>query len=108
MRLILNILIFLTLVAVLVGVLAMQSTNRIKEDQITTARAEVRRFQRQVTLQAAGDDDLYGDIFVVTNKSMEVYRRWLALTKPAPGPGGLRRPLWFARSVRPSDETYRL
>ncbi|MCH7945282.1 MAG: molybdopterin-dependent oxidoreductase [Armatimonadetes bacterium] len=62
----------------------------------------------KVTLQAAQEDDLYGDIFVDTNKSMEVYRRWLALTKPAPGPGGLRRPLWFARSVRPAEETFRL
>ena len=53
MRVILNILVFLTLVAVLVGVVAIQSTNRIKEDQITSAREEVRRFQRQITLQAA-------------------------------------------------------
>ena len=39
-------------------------------------------------------------------KSMEVYREWLAKTRPAPGPGGLRRPLHFARAVRPADEAY--
>ena len=25
---------------------------------------------------------------------------------PAPGPDGLRRPLWLARSVRPAPEAY--
>jgi anaerobic selenocysteine-containing dehydrogenase len=45
---------------------------------------------------------------VDTSRSMEIYREWLKLTRPAPGPGGLRRPLWLARAVRPSDEAYRL
>ena len=31
---------------------------------------------------------------------------WLAKTRPAPGPGGLRRPLHFARAVRPADDAY--
>ena len=30
--------------------------------------------------------DRYGDVVVDTAKSMEVYREWLALTRPAPGP----------------------
>ena len=50
--------------------------------------------------------DRYGDVEVDTTKSMEVYREWLALTRPAPGPGGLRRPLHFARAVRPADDAY--
>ena len=28
------------------------------------------------------------------------------MTRPAPGPNGLRRPLWFKRPVRPSEEMY--
>ena len=37
----------------------------------------------------AGPDDRYGDVVVDTDKSFEVYREWLALARPAPGP---RRP----------------
>ena len=56
--------------------------------------------------ERAEPDDHYGDIFVDTAKSHEVYREWLKLTRPAPGPDGLRRPLWLrplrlqARRVR--------
>jgi len=42
-----------------------------------------------------------------TAKSMEVHREWLALAPPRRGPGGLRRPEWFARAVRPSAKAYR-
>ena len=45
---------------------------------------------------------------VDTEKSFEVYREWLAQTRPAPGPGGLRRPLWLNRPLRPAEETYYL
>ncbi|MCB0166236.1 MAG: hypothetical protein KDI79_18545, partial [Anaerolineae bacterium] len=45
--------------------------------------------------------DRNGDIRVDTNKSMAVYRQWLAMTKPAPGPNGLRRPLWLKRPLKP-------
>ncbi len=63
-------------------------------------------WHQRVTVDAAGPEDRYGDVVVDTNKSMEVYREWLALTRPAPGPGGLRRPLWFARALRPAPEAY--
>ncbi|MCP3905655.1 MAG: molybdopterin-dependent oxidoreductase [Planctomycetes bacterium] len=63
-------------------------------------------WHQRVTVTRAGPDDLYGDVVVDPAKSMEVYREWMKLTRPAPGPGGLRRPLWFARAVRPADETY--
>jgi len=63
-------------------------------------------WHQRVTATPAADDDQYGDVVVDTNKSMAVYREWLALTKPAPGPDGLRRPLWFARIARPTPETF--
>lgn len=63
-------------------------------------------WHQKVKLEKARPGDKYGDIFVDTNKSFEVYKEWLAMTRPAPGPGGLRRPLWFARALRPADETY--
>ncbi|MBT8484713.1 MAG: molybdopterin-dependent oxidoreductase [Phycisphaerales bacterium] len=59
-----------------------------------------------VTVTPARPGDRYADIEVDTTKSMEIYRQWLALTRPAPGPGGLRRPRWFARAMKPAAETY--
>jgi hypothetical protein len=61
-----------------------------------------------VRVERARPDDQYADVEVDTTKSMEIYREWLALTRPAPGPGGLRRPLHFARAVRPAAEAYRI
>lgn len=63
-------------------------------------------WHQRVTLARAGEDDRYGDVFVDTNKSMEAYRDWLTLTRPAPGPDNLRRPLWFSRAVKPATEAY--
>jgi anaerobic selenocysteine-containing dehydrogenase len=65
-------------------------------------------WHQRVRVERAQQDDHYGDTFVDTSKSMEVFREWLAKTRPAPGPGGLRRPLHFARAVRPAPETYRM
>lgn len=59
-----------------------------------------------VRVERAGPDDRYGDILVDTNLSFAVYQRWKALARPAPGPGGLRRPLWIPRAVRPDDSAY--
>lgn len=65
-------------------------------------------WHQKVTVTRAQPGDRYADVFVDLNKSMEAYREWLALTRPAPphGPGNLRRPLWFARAVRPAEEAY--
>ena len=54
-------------------------------------------WHQMVRVERAGADDRYGDIFVDTNLSFAVYQRWKALARPAPGPGGLRRPLWIPR-----------
>ena len=65
-------------------------------------------WHQKVRIERPGPHDRYGDIFADTNKSHEVYQRWLAMTRPAPGPGGLRRPLWFARVYRPANEAFYL
>ena len=52
--------------------------------------------------------DRYGDVFVDTARSHEVYKRWLAKCRPAPGPDGLRRPLWLNRPLRPTLEAFYL
>jgi len=63
-------------------------------------------WHQMVRVERAGADDRYGDIFVDTNLSFAVYQRWKALTRPAPGPGGLRRPLWIPRVHRPEEAAF--
>jgi anaerobic selenocysteine-containing dehydrogenase len=59
-------------------------------------------WHQKVTLQKAGANDRYGDVFVDTERAHEVYKRWLGMTRRGPGPGGLRRPLWMNRPLRPT------
>jgi anaerobic selenocysteine-containing dehydrogenase len=65
-------------------------------------------WHQKCTVEPAHADDHYGDVFVDTAKSHEVYKTWLSKTRPAPGPGGLRRPLWMNRPLRPTAESFYL
>jgi anaerobic selenocysteine-containing dehydrogenase len=64
-------------------------------------------WHQAVTVSKAGPDDKYGDVVVDTKKSVAIFEEWTKKARPAPGPGGLRRPLHFARAVRPTNEAYR-
>ncbi len=61
---------------------------------------------QRVRIEPAHEGDRYGDISVDTSASMDAYREWIAKTRPGPGPGNLRRPLWFARPVKPQATAY--
>jgi anaerobic selenocysteine-containing dehydrogenase len=63
-------------------------------------------WHQRVRVEKAKPEDKYGDVFVDTEKSFQIYKEWLAMTRPAPGPNGLRRPLWLARPLRPTDEMF--
>ncbi len=63
-------------------------------------------WHQKVTITRAAAGDLYGDIFVDTNKAHQAYKDWLVMTRPAPGPCGLRRPLWMPRVYRPAPEAF--
>jgi hypothetical protein len=65
-------------------------------------------WHQRVTLEKAAAGDRYGDIFVDTGKAHDVYKEWMKMTRPAPGPGGLRRPLWFDRPLRPVADAYKM
>src|ERR1044072_5137474 len=65
-------------------------------------------WHQKVRVEKAAPDDRYGDVIVDTNRSHEIYRKWLEMARPAPGPDGLRRPLWFSRPVRPDNEAYKI
>jgi anaerobic selenocysteine-containing dehydrogenase len=65
-------------------------------------------WHQKVRVAKAGLEDRYGDIVVDTDKSFEMYREWLAMARPAPGPGGLRRPLWLPRAFKPDASAYQM
>ena len=65
-------------------------------------------WHQKVVVGRAPATDRYGDVYVQAGRSMEIYREWLARTKPAPGPGGLRRPLWLDRPLRPAPEMFQI
>jgi anaerobic selenocysteine-containing dehydrogenase len=63
-------------------------------------------WHQRVRLEKAAAGDAYGDIVVDTAAAHAVYKEWMTKTRPAPGPGGLRRPLWFDRPLRPVVAAY--
>jgi anaerobic selenocysteine-containing dehydrogenase len=63
-------------------------------------------WHQKVTVSKAQAGDQYGDVQVDTQKSHEVYKRWLALTRPPTGEW--RRPNWMLRPFRPDMSAYRL
>jgi anaerobic selenocysteine-containing dehydrogenase len=65
-------------------------------------------WHQRVRITPAEPDDRYGDVVVDTARSVEIYREWLELTRPGPGPGGLRRPMWLDRPVKPTEDAYRV
>jgi anaerobic selenocysteine-containing dehydrogenase len=65
-------------------------------------------WHQKVVVAPARREDRYGDVYVQAGRSMEVYRQWLAMARPGPGPGGLRRPTWLDRPLRPAEEMFRV
>lgn len=67
-------------------------------------------WHQAVRVKKAAPEDQYGDIHVDTNKSREIYKQWLALTRPADkySPDGTRRPYWMLRPLKPQRDWYKL
>ncbi len=63
-------------------------------------------WHQKVVVEKAHPGDRHGDTFVDTEKSFEIYKQWLEMARPAPGPDGLRRPIWLGRPLRPIDEAF--
>jgi hypothetical protein len=59
-------------------------------------------------MEKAHKGDLYGDVYVDTKKSTEVYHEWLAMARPTLGPGGQRRPEFLMRPVKPQRKAFRI
>ena len=82
-------------------------THPVQPDPISGAHCWL---QRALSVRKATAEERCGDVFVDTDKSMAVYRRWLALARPARefSPDGTRRPGWLKRPLRPIAASYRL
>ena len=67
-------------------------------------------WHQAVRVTAARTGDAHGDITVDTVRAREVYRRWMAATRPAGqvSPNGQRRPAWLMRPLKPSADTFAL
>ncbi|MCH7717108.1 MAG: molybdopterin-dependent oxidoreductase [Gemmatimonadetes bacterium] len=76
----------------------------VQPDPISGAHA----WHQRVRLEKAHDGDREGDISVDTNRSHQIYKEWMERTRPAPGPDGLRRPLWLQRPMKPTKEAYQI
>ncbi len=75
----------------------------VHPDPISGAHA----WHQKVRVVKAAPDDMDGDVVVDTTRSHEIYKEWLALARPAPGPDGTRRPHWLLRPLRPAAAAYR-
>lgn len=66
--------------------------------------------QKAYHVEKAHAEDRHGDVHVDTQKSMSVYREWLALTRSAVdySPDGTRRPYWLKRPLKPVREAFNL
>jgi anaerobic selenocysteine-containing dehydrogenase len=67
-------------------------------------------WHQAVRVRRAESGDRAGDISVDVARAHDVYREWLAKTRPADrhSPDGTRRPYWLLRPLRPEKEAYRL
>ncbi len=65
-------------------------------------------WHQAVRVRRAQPGDRPGDVAVDTARSRQVYREWMAMTRPARGfsPDGDRRPPWLMRPLRPSAASY--
>jgi hypothetical protein len=67
-------------------------------------------WHQAVRVRRATADERAGDITVDTAKSRDVYRQWMANTRPADAvsPDGTRRPYWLLRPLKPARDAYKL
>jgi anaerobic selenocysteine-containing dehydrogenase len=76
----------------------------VHPDPISGAHA----WHQKVRVVRAESGDQEGDVVVDTAKSHAVYQEWLKMARPAPGPGGMRRPHWLLRPLRPTADAYKM
>lgn len=82
-------------------------THAVHPDPISGAHCWL---QKATSVRKATPDEHYGEVWVDTQKSMQVYHEWLQMTRSASqySPDGTRRPYWLKRPLKPTLEAYQL
>ena len=82
-------------------------THAVHPDPISGAHCWL---QKAINVRKAGPGEKHGDVWVDTNRSMQVYHEWKALTRSAThhSPDGTRRPNWFKRPLSPHADAWKL
>jgi anaerobic selenocysteine-containing dehydrogenase len=82
-------------------------THAVHPDPVSGAHCWL---QKAVNVIKAGPGERHGDVWVDTNRSMQVYREWLAMARSAAAhsPDGNRRPLWLKRPLKPEPAVWRI
>lgn len=82
-------------------------THAVHPDPVSGAHCWL---QKAVNVRKATPRDRYGDVWVDTEKSMQVYREWVEKTRPASrfSPDGTRRPYTLKRPLKPTKAAYQL
>jgi hypothetical protein len=82
-------------------------THAVHPDPISGAHCWL---QKAVSVRKALPGENHGDVWVDTNRSMEVYQEWKSWTRSATynSPDGTRRPAWIKRPLHPSAKAYLL
>lgn len=82
-------------------------THAVHPDPISGAHCWL---QKAVNVRKAHENEKYGEVWVDTARSVQVYETWKAMTRSAVdfSPDGTRRPSWLKRPLRPVQEAYRL
>jgi len=82
-------------------------THAVHPDPVSGAHCWL---QKATKVRKAQPGEQYGEVWVDTRKSMQVYRQWLALTRSAVqhSPDGTRRPYWLKRPLKPVAEAFKL
>jgi anaerobic selenocysteine-containing dehydrogenase len=82
-------------------------THAVQPDPVSGAHCWL---QKAVSVRKAQPGERHGDVYVDTNKSRALYRRWVALSRSAVdhSPNGERRPYWLNRPLKPLRPAYKL
>ena len=82
-------------------------THAVHPDPVSGAHCWL---QKAIGVRKANEQEKAGDVFVDTNKSMKIYREWVALARSAEqvSPDGTRRPYWLNRPLKPVKDAYKL
>ncbi len=82
-------------------------THAVQPDPLSGAHCWL---QKAISVRRALPGERHGDVFVDTQKSRALYRRWMALTRSAVdhSPNGERRPFWLNRPLKPQRPAYLL